>query len=219
MWMDEGLNTFINGYSTAAFNRGEYVDTSSAAIGITRSLLKEKAPLMTAPEVMTEGGLYYYKTALALNILRNEVLGPDRFDYAFNIYIKRWAYKHPQPDDFFRTMNDAAGDNLNWFWKEWFYTTWHVDQAVTDVKYVNNNPSEGAFITIENLGEMALPVLLKVSGQNGDIQLIKLPVEIWQRGAKWTFRCNSTTKITSVAIDPDRRLPDTDRSNNIYKMP
>jgi len=219
MWMDEGLNTFINGYSTAAFNHGEYVDTSSAAIGITRSLLKEKAPLMTAPEVMTEGGLYYYKTALALNILRNEVLGPDRFDYAFNIYIKRWAYKHPQPDDFFRTMNDAAGDNLNWFWKEWFYTTWNVDQAVTDVKYINNDPSQGALISIENLGEMALPVTLKVTGQNGYVQLIKLPVEVWQRGAKWTLRCNSTTKIASVIIDPDRRFPDTDRSNNVYKMP
>jgi len=66
---------------------------------------------------------------------------------------------------------------------------------------------------------MALPVTLKVTGQNGYVQLIKLPVEVWQRGAKWTLRCNSTTKIASVIIDPDRRFPDTDRSNNVYKMP
>ncbi|MGZ3764866.1 MAG: M1 family metallopeptidase [Mucilaginibacter sp.] len=219
MWMDEGLNTFINGYSTAAFNHGEYVDTSNAAVSLTRSLIKEKEPLMTAPEVMNDGGLYYYKTALALNILRNDVLGPDRFDYAFNIYIKRWAYKHPQPDDFFRTMNDASGDNLNWFWKEWFYTTWTIDQAVTDVKYVKNDPSQGTLITIENLGGMALPVTLKVTGENGEVQLIKLPVEVWQKGSKWTLKCNSTTKVASVIIDPDKRFPDTDRSNNIYKMP
>ena len=219
MWMDEGMNTFINGYSSASFNHGEYNDTSSAAVKIIKGLIREQDPLMTAPEVSNEGGMYYYKTALALNILRNEVLGPERFDYAFKFYIKRWAYKHPQPDDFFRTMNDAAGDNLNWFWKEWFYTTWTLDQAVKDVKYINSDPSAGAFITIENLGEMALPVILKVTEQNGNVQIITLPVEVWQRGSKWTFRCNSTTKINSVVIDPDKRLPDTDRSNNVYNMP
>ena len=219
MWMDEGMNTFINGYSSASFNHGEYNDTSSAAVKIIKGLIREQDPLMTAPEVSNEGGMYYYKTALALNILRNEVLGPERFDYAFKFYIKRWAYKHPQPDDFFRTMNDAAGDNLNWFWKEWFYTNWTLDQAVKDVKYINSDPSAGAFITIENLGEMALPVILKVTEQNGNVQIITLPVEVWQRGSKWTFRCNSTTKINSVIIDPDKRFPDTDRSNNVYNMP
>lgn len=221
MWMDEGLNTFINGYASNWFNHGEYKDTSSMAVRMTRSLLKEKDPLMTAPEVMafSDGGLYYYKTALALNVLRNVVLGADRFDYAFNMYIKRWAYKHPQPDDFFRTMNDAAGEDLNWFWKEWFFTAWNLDQAVTDVKYVKNDPVAGALITLENLGGMALPVAIKVTEQNGAVQQIKLPVEVWQRGAKWVFKCNSTTKITSVILDPDRQLPDIDRSNNVYRMP
>ncbi len=219
MWMDEGMNTFINGYSSASFNKGEYNDTSSAAVKLTRSLIKEHDPLMTAPEVSNEGGMYYYKTALALNILRNEVLGADRFDYAFKMYIKRWAYKHPQPDDFFRTMNDAAGDNLNWFWKEWFFTNWTLDQAVTGVKYIGDDAKNGAFITIENLGEMALPVHLKVTEENGNTQVIDLPAEVWQRGAKWVFKYNSTNKITTVVIDPDRRLPDTDRSNNIYRMP
>ncbi|WP_183574864.1 M1 family metallopeptidase [Mucilaginibacter sp. X5P1] len=219
MWMDEGMNTFINGYSSASFNKGEYNDTSSAAVKLTRSLIKEHDPLMTAPEVSNEGGMYYYKTALALNILRNEVLGADRFDYAFKMYIKRWAYKHPQPDDFFRTMNDAAGDNLNWFWKEWFFTNWTLDQAVTGVKYIGDDAKNGAFITIENLGEMALPVHLKVTEENGNTQVIDLPAEVWQRGAKWVFKYNSTSKIATVVIDPDRRLPDTDRSNNIYRMP
>jgi hypothetical protein len=221
MWMDEGLNTFINGYASNWFNHGEYKDTSSMAVSMTRSLVKEKDPLMTAPEVMafSDGGLYYYKTALALNVLRNVVLGADRFDYAFNMYIKRWAYKHPQPDDFFRTMNDAAGEDLNWFWKEWFFTTWNLDQAVTDVKYVKNDPAAGALITLENLGGIALPAAIKVTEQNGTVQQIKLPVEVWQRGAKWVFKCNSTTKITSVILDPDRQLPDIDRGNNIYRMP
>jgi len=213
------LNTFINGYASTYFNNGEYKDTSKAAVKLTHTLVKEKEALMIAPEASNDGGLYYYKTTLALNILRNEILGPQRFDYAFNFYIKRWAYKHPQPDDFFRTMNDAAGDNLNWFWKEWFFTTWTLDQAVTGVKYIQDDPSAGALITIENLGQMALPVNIKVTEQNGNVQLIKLPVEVWQRGGKWTLKCRSTTKITSVIIDPDKLYPDTDRSNNIYNMP
>ena len=218
MWMDEGMNTFINGYSSASFNHGEYNDTSSAAVKTTKGLIKEHDPLMTAPEVSNEGGMYYYKTALALNILRNQVLGADRFDYAFRMYIKRWAYKHPQPDDFFRTMNDAAGDNLNWFWKEWFFTNWTLDQAVTDVKYVDGEAKNGSLITIENLGEMALPVHIKVTQTDGNTQIVELPVEVWQRGAKWVFKCNSTGKIATVIIDPDRKLPDTDRSNNVYRM-
>ena len=217
-WMDEGLNTFINGYVWANFNKGEYAEKKSAALGLTKGMQKERDPLMIAPDANDDGGMYYYKTALALNILRNVVLEPDRFDYAFKIYINRWAYKHPQPYDFFRTMNDASGEDLNWFWKEWFYTTWNVDQAVTDVKYVKNNPASGALITVENLREMALPVVAKITEENGKVQIVKLPVEIWQHGPKWIFRYNSTSKIKQVVLDPDNQLPDTDRSNNTYEI-
>ena len=172
---------------------------------IVDSLVNEHDPLMTAPESinLSEERLYYIKTQYGLNVLRNLVLGADRFDFAFNTYIKRWAYKHPRPEDFFRSMNDASGENLNWFWKEWFYTTWLLDQAVTSVKYVNSDPAQGSLITIENKGKMALPVLIKVDEENGKTQSVKLPVEIWQRGGVWAFKINSTSKITSVVIDPD----------------
>jgi hypothetical protein len=216
-WMDEGFDTFINGYAWAHFNKGEYADKSNPAIGITQQMLKGKDALMVAPEVNNEGGMYYYKTAFALNLLRNVVLGADRFDYAFRIYIKRWAYKHPQPDDFFRTINDAAGEDLTWFWKEWFYTTWNIDQAVTDIRYDKSGAASGAVITIENLREMAMPVTVKIMEQNGQTQIIKLPVEIWQRGPKWSFKCNTTSKITRVILDPDNVLPDVDRSNNTLR--
>jgi len=217
-WMDEGFNTFINGYVWTNFNKGEYAEKKSAALGLTKGMQKEHDPLMIAPDANDDGGMFYYKTALALNILRNLVLEPDRFDYAFKTYISRWAYRHPQPYDFFRTMNDAAGEDLNWFWKEWFYTTWNIDQAITDVKYVKNDPASGALITVENLREMALPIVAKITEENGKVQTIKLPVEIWQHGPKWVFRYNSTSKIKQVVLDPDNQLPDTDRNNNIYEM-
>ncbi|MDO3629038.1 M1 family metallopeptidase [Mucilaginibacter sp. BT774] len=217
-WMDEGFNTFINGYVWTNFNNGEYAEKKSPALGLTKGMQKEHDPLMIAPDANDDGGMFYYKTALALNILRNVVLEPDRFDYAFKTYINRWAYKHPQPYDFFRTMNNAAGEDLNWFWKEWFYTTWNIDQTVTHVRYIKNDSASGAFITIENLREMALPVIAKITEENGKVQTIKLPVEIWQHGSKWVFKYNSTSKIKQIVLDPDNQLPDTDRSNNIYEI-
>lgn len=180
---------------------------------------RSKDPLMTAPEAMgfRDYGMYYFKTAVGLNILRNSVIGADRFDYAFKTYIRRWAFKHPQPDDFFRTMNDAAGEDLGWFWKEWFYETWKLDQSIKKVAYVKDKPENGSLITIENLGEMAMPVTLNITEQSGNTQQVKLPVEIWQRSGEWTFKCNSTSSIVSVVLDPGNELPDTDRSNNSWK--
>ncbi|MDP4285423.1 MAG: M1 family metallopeptidase [Bacteroidota bacterium] len=220
MWMDEGLNTFINGYASNSFNHGEYGDTTNRSIlGMASTMIKSNDPLLTPPESISlkEYGQYYFKTANALNILRNSVIGPNRFDYAFKTYIHRWAFKHPQPGDFFRTMNDAAGDNLNWFWKEWFYETWTLDQSVKSVKYVNDIASDGSLITIENLQQMALPVTLQITEQNGQTKKMKLPVEIWQRGGEWTFKYNSTSPITSVILDPDGQLPDINRKNNIWE--
>jgi len=220
MWMDEGMNTFVNGYASNWFNNGEYGDTTNKSIEReANSMKRNKNPLMTPPEAMglRDYGMYYSKTAVGLNILRNSIIGANRFDYAFRTYIRRWAFKHPQPDDFFRTMNDATGEDLGWFWKEWFYETWKLDQAVKSVVYIKDKPENGALITVENLGEIALPVTLKITEQNGNTQQIKLPVEVWQRDEQWTFKYNSTSPITSIVLDPNNELPDENRSNNIWK--
>jgi hypothetical protein len=218
MWMDEGFNTFINEYASNVFNNGEYRDTSKQAQRILRSFKNSKDPLMTAPEAMglREYGQYYSKTALGLDMLRNVVLGHDRFDYAFREYVKHWAFKHPLPYDFFRAMNDAAGEDLNWFWKPWFFTTWKLDQAVQSVKYVKDDPGKGALITLVNKEKMAMPVDLKIDQDNGKSDVVHLPVNIWQRGDTWTFLYPSTSAIKNIQLDPERELPDIDRSNNFY---
>ncbi len=176
-------------------------------------------PLMTAPEAMGLGdyGLYYYKTSLALDILRNVILGHDRFDYAFHNYIQQWAMKHPTPSDFFRSMNNAAGEDLNWLWKGWFFTTWKLDQAISNVTYVDGNPEKGALITLVNKEKLVMPVDLKITQSNGKTETIHLPVEIWQRGATWTFKYPSTATIGEVVLDPDSQLPDNDLKNNTFK--
>jgi len=220
MWMDEGFNTFINEYSTEMFNKGEYfraADRPASQIGRSMARSKNPEPLMTPPEADNNYGEYYTKTSAGLDMLRNVVLGPERFDFAFNEYIKHWAFKHPLPYDFFRAMNDASGEDLNWFFQPWFFTTWKLDQSVQSVTYVKNDAANGALITLVNKEKMAMPVDAKITQANGTTETIHLPVNIWQRGGVWKFVYPSTSEITSIVLDPDNQLPDVDRKNNTWK--
>ncbi len=222
MWQDEGFNTYINYIANDLFNKGEYqTDPAYFDKGFFGSrdytqFMQYKDPLMTVSDAMDEQQHYqfYGKTAYGLNLLRTVVVGKERFDYAFRKYTEAWAFKHPTPYDFFHCINNAAGEDLNWFWKEWFFTTWKSDQAITDVAYVDNDPSKGALITITNKEKMILPVIVKVIQTNGEAGTIQLPVEIWHRGGTWTFKYSSTTKLDKVILDPENVLPDMNRKNN-----
>jgi hypothetical protein len=221
-WMDEGFNTFINTLSTADFNKGEYANKRvpnlhNIAKGITGGTLE---PIMSQPANLKEGNtglLLYFKPSIGLVLLREQVLGPERFDFAFKTYINRWAFKHPTPDDFFRTMENASGENLQWFWRGWFMNNWKLDVAVSDVKYVNNDATKGALITIDNLEKMAMPVTLEIKTVSGKTDRVKLPVEIWERNNSWTFKYPSTEEIESVTYDPDNAMPDNNAANNVWK--
>ncbi|MDN3546796.1 M1 family metallopeptidase [Mucilaginibacter aquaedulcis] len=218
-WMDEGFNTFLNGVDTKVFNKGEYYlkpDQQKAAPGLFG---QDAEPIMTIPDVLQAeflGVAAYEKPALGLNILREQILGEQRFDYAFKTYIKRWAFKHPTPWDFFHTMDNAAGEDLSWFWNEWFFTTWKLDQGIKDISYPDGDATKGALITLENLEEMALPVTILIKEENGKTATVKLPVEVWQRGPSWTFHYKSTSKIVLATIDPDHQLPDINPENNSF---
>jgi hypothetical protein len=221
-WMDEGFNTFINTLSTADFNNGEYkskrpFDLHRIAPIITGGDLE---PMLSQPANLKEkntGILLYFKPSIGLVMLREQILGPERFDFAFRTYIEKWAYKHPTPDDFFRTMENAAGENLQWFWRGWFMNNWQSDVAVRDVKYVDGDASKGALITIENLQKMALPVILEIKTASGKVARVKLPVEIWERNSTWTFKYPSNEEIQSVTYDPDKVFPDINQDNNVWK--
>lgn len=217
MWQDEGFNTFINWYSEKVFNHGEYANDpilKAEVQGYSRLIPRHTSPLMTPSEAMPLDayGDYYFKTAMGLKLLRDEVVGPDRFDYAFRKYTEAWAFKHPTPYDFFHAMNNAAGEKLDWFWKSWFFTTATLDQALTDVK----TDKDGTLITVENKGGLVMPIIAKVYLDNGDSATVKLPVEIWQRGNTWTFKYPSRD-VQRVVLDPEHVLPDVDRKNDEWK--
>lgn len=216
-WMDEGFNTFINKVDTKVFNNGEYYEKQDVQKEARGMFAPDADAIMSTPDVIQPdylGYAAYEKPAAGLTILREQILGEKRFDYAFKTYIKRWAFKHPTPWDFFHTMDNAAGEDLSWFWNEWFCTTAKLDQSVKAIDYVDNDPSKGALITIENNEGMALPVTIAVKEENGNGSTVKLPAEIWQRGGTWTFAYKSTSKITYAIIDPDHVLPDVKPDNN-----
>lgn len=219
-WMDEGLNTFMNGLSTKAFNNGEY-DRHMDTYKVAQAMFSPATdPIMTAPDAIQARSLglsAYLKPAEGLNLLRDVILGEDRFDYAFRTYVERWAFKHPTPFDFFRTMEDASGEDLSWFWKAWFFKDYKLDQAVQKVEYVKGDSTQGALITIANLDRMALPVIVQVKEGNGKVHDLKLPVEVWQRGGEWKFKVNSTSKLESVVIDPEHVMPDVNPGNNTWR--
>jgi hypothetical protein len=219
-WMDEGLNSFINTLSGEEFNKGEFKDEKEDLHKKADYLTNDKLEsVMSSPDNMKEaniGTLLYAKPSAALNILREQVLGKERFDLAFRTYIERWAFKHPRPEDFFRTMENVSGEDLGWFWRAWFINNWRFDQGVTAIKYVKNDPTKGAIITIENLNQMVLPVILDIKAKSGKITRVNLPVEIWQKNKEWSFKQNTTEEIESIILDPDHVFPDYNVSNNIW---
>ena len=146
-WMDEGLNTFLQYLTECEWER-DFPHRRGPAHKIVPYMKGDKngiVPIMTNSEsILQFGNNAYGKPATALNILRETVMGRELFDHAFKVYANRWKFKHPTPADFFRTMEDASGVDLDWFWRGWFYSTDHVDIALKDVSWykVNSHDTE-----------------------------------------------------------------------------
>lgn len=218
-WMDEGFNTFINDIAAADFNNGEYSHPRQSAHK-SRLFTNKIESVYNTPDGMLErniGALLYAKPGFALGLLRDVVLGEDRFDYAFKKYIRDWSYKHPTPWDFFRSIENGAGEDLAWFWKSVFFETWQLDQAVSKVEYRDNNARNGALVTINNLEQMAMPVTVEYTTVSGKKGRKTLPVEIWQSTGTWKFGLDTDEELSSVVLDPDKRLPDMNPDNNTWK--
>ncbi len=216
-WLDEGLNTYINSLATKAFNNGEY-HVFNPAQNMTRYISVSKS-IMNTPDAIPErelGALAYYKPAMGLAMLASTIVGEDRMKLALKEYTRRWAYKHPTPFDFFNTMENVLGEDLGWFWKGWFIEGYKIDQGIKSVTYTDNDAKKGSIIEVENLNQMPMPVELEVKEKNKDAVVIKLPVEIWQKGSTWKFAYPSTSELESLKINPRGTLPDIDPKNNVW---
>ncbi len=220
-WMDEGFNTFINSLAQDEFNNGEYKNNrelNPASIARYGSMPTSQG-ISVIPDVVQPynlGMVGYYKPAFGLKLLRENVLGKERFDSAFRYYVHQWAFKHPTPYDFFHCIENHTGETLDWFWRGWFLEDWKFDVAVKDVTYPANDATRGCLITLVNNEKLPMPVTIEVKEQNGKTGRVSLPVEVWQHGPTWQFLYHSSSLIDQVTVDPDSTLPDTDLSNNTW---
>ena len=228
-WMDEGFNTFINTYDRF----GDYdtiVNEAEPAGEIRRASLStferslanaDNQPIAIAADQIRPdslGRLAYSKPGFGMRFLREVILGPERFDPAFKQYIRDWAFKSPQPADFFRCMENAAGMDLAWFWRGWFLENLPLDQAIAAVR--ENSRTGRATIQIANLKEMVMPVFLQIDFTDGESMNVDLPVQVWNYTNVWTAEIDLGGKtILKVALDRGRVLPDSDRANNVWRRP
>ena len=227
-WMDEGFASFLNAISgpvfynenpdptIAGYGEGEQVrmyrlTRSPYVAGRMQEAAMQDQPIITPADQLRRpslGFLAYRKPAKGLFILRDAVLGPERFDEAFMAYIERWAYKHPQPADFFRTIEDVAGEDLDWFWRGWFMTTETLDQSIADI-----TPSgDGSVVTIENRGGLVMPAPLEVTYADGSTERVTVPVEAFYKTD--TVGVGFDRRVTAARLDPADVLPDTDPAND-----
>ena len=226
-WMDEGFNTFIDIFESDDFEKGvygpkrdsEYAPGGGNPVDEIQSLLDDPAapPMMTRADAILEKYRHpvtYFKSALGLVLLRDQILGPERFDWAFRRFLRNWAFKHPAPSDFFRAMESEGGEDLSWFWRGWYFNNWSLDLAVQSVAYRDNDPAKGALVTFRNLDRLVMPAIVRIDFKDGSHERIHLPAETWILKSEATLPIDSTQPITAVTIDPDHVIPDRNRANN-----
>ncbi|HET7922789.1 MAG TPA: M1 family metallopeptidase, partial [Gammaproteobacteria bacterium] len=228
-WMDEGMNTFVDALVHTEYNHGEFAPkqdgeyapkTGDPAKDILKTLADPDAPpILTRADLIPEPYRHpvtYFKTAYGLMLLRDEILGPERFDTAFRQYARAWAFKHPSPSDFFRAMDSAGGEDLSWFWNGWFRHNWQLDLAVTGVKYVDGDYHKGALVTVANLDRLAMPATLRVTYTDGSTRDVRVPVATWMQHNDFAVPVTGDKPVRSAQIDPDGKLPDSNRVNNTF---
>jgi hypothetical protein len=219
-WMDEGFNTFLNHYSNLAF----YGDRSTRSRRTSADYIAQRMqapladqPILTQPDLLRGQGLgflAYRKPGFGLVVLREVVLGPERFDAAFQAYTDAWAYRHPQPSDFFRVMEEVSGEGLDWFWRGWLASTELLDQRVSGVE----EAEDGATVVhLHNDAGLVMPVLVEVEMEDGRVIRRELPVEIWSRSDDYDLWLDEEGTVVRVTLDAERRLPDVDRSDNEWR--
>ena len=230
-WMDEGFNTFIDIYESDVFRNGafgpkrdsEYAPGGGNPVDEILPILADPA----APVIMTRADavlekyrhpVTYFKSALGLVLLREQILGPERFDWVFRRFIRDWAFRHPAPSDFFRAMESEGGEDLSWFWRGWYFNNWTLDLAVKSVAYQDGNPAKGALLTFQNLDPLVLPATVQIEFKDGSRKRLRLPAETWMLKSVATLYVDSTQPIVSVTVDPQHVIPDKDRTNNVLTV-
>ncbi len=216
-WIDEGYTTFHTNLANIDYfgkDRFDQTDVFSQYLQIAGTDFEGE--IMRWSDYHYPGPAYgvasYPKPASILYVLKG-ILGEDLFREAHHELIERWAYKHPYPWDIFNTFEDVTGKDLSWLWRSWYYETWVLDQAISNVY----DDGDETVIIIEDRGNIPMPVFLEITYGDGSVQQKQLDVEHWLDGHRThEIRILSDEEIIGVAIDPDFLFPDVNRSNNFW---
>ena len=225
MWQDEGFNTFINTFSEARRypEKGDQMSRAGQERDLVTQYMQHNVdePLEINPDRINPqllGENAYVKTSVALQQLRQEILGPAAFDDAFRTYIQRWAFKHPTPVDFFRTMEDVSGRRLDWYFREWFLENPHFDQAIDSVVTQQKGDTLMVGVLYGNHARGVEPIRARFTFTDGSTQDFNYPAEVWSTNTRWYAReyAFGGKKLAKIELDPEHRLVDVDRSNNVW---
>jgi hypothetical protein len=224
-WQDEGFNTFINTFSEARRypQKGDQMARALAERQQIEQIMQRGFDLTIAmPADRIQGQLLgvaqYTKPSVGLQLLRQEIMGPEAFDDAFRTYVRRWAFRHPTPADFFRTMEDVGGRRLDWFWREWFLENARFDQAVDSVQVAMNGSTQHVDVAFGNRERGVLPIRARFTFSDGSTQEFLYPGEVWAISQRRYVRSYDFAgkRVTRIELDPDKRLIDVNRANNVW---
>ena len=218
-WMDEGFNTYINTFAKELRWRDTVMIESMVSNWKSAVDAGTDVPMMTPADNIPAsalGAVGYRKPAVVLLTLRNQVVGPELFDKAFRQYIKAWAFKHPTPADFFRTIENSVGRDLSWYWREFWYTTDVLDVALDNVSQRQEDGANIATVTLHRLTGVVMPVQIRLKYQNGTVGDFTLPVNIWANGDRFDASIAVPARVVGARLWPDPSTPDWNRSNDVW---
>lgn len=229
-WMDEGINSYLQYYAEKDWD-ADYPSRRGPARNIVGYMKDSvEVPIMSHSDIIpgqTFGNNGYGKPATGLVMLREQVVGAELFDDAFREYSTNWAFKHPQPHDFFRSLEEGTGEDLAWFWRGWFYTTHYNDQAIASVTVQPADSITTADVgdnyyrvQIDNKGGLVLPIKMQVTYEDGTTDRFDVPVDAWRTNElSFTKGFFSDKTVVRVMLDPDEAMADVDTSNNEWVAP
>ena len=220
-WMDEGTTSFNENQSRKEFFPGEDSEDSDREGYLEVARAGEEGEMMrwTDHHYPGRAGTASYSKPSTVHAALQGLLGEDAFLAAYREYVRRWAYKHPTPWDFFHTIEDVTGRDLEWFWRAWYYETWTLDQAVLDVRpeASGDGAGGGTDIVIRDLGLVPMPARVQVTRENGEVLDLEVSVDTWLSGeTEAVLTVPAGSPIMRVEIDPERLFPDVDRDNNVW---
>jgi hypothetical protein len=218
-WMDEGFNTYINAFA----NERRYPGTNSYPFyqANWKAAVDNRidTPLMTPPDRIDGralGAIGYRKPGAVLLALRDNVVGKETFDRAFREYARRWAFKHPAPGDFFRTVENVSGMDLGWYWRSFFYSTDLLDIGIDNVLMRQQEGQNYAAISLRRNSSVPFPVKMRLRFADNSTQDLSLPVEIWSRSDKYDAVIPVKGQVIGVRLWPEGVVPDWNTTNDVW---